>query len=68
MVKPFKDLTIFYCKICGANRFIFQKSTKNQKKHYQDYHEISRLLSESESPQASEELSSSSGDSKLEEE
>ena len=25
------DTTIFYCKICGANKFIFQKSTNNQK-------------------------------------
>ena len=129
-----KRFSIYHIKICGENRFIFQKSTKNQKtlswlswnfsspfwiwispiiwrviffiwgfkqswnssclkqcyilpcrfvvqidlffkkaqrikKHYyHDCHEISRLLSESESPQSSEELSSSSGDSKLEEE
>ena len=46
----------------------FKKAQKIKKPYHDDCHEISRLLSESESPQSSEELSSSSGDSKLEEE
>ena len=43
---------------------LFFKKAQRIKKHYYDCHEISRLLSESEYPQSSEELSSSSGNSK----
>ena len=43
---------------------LFFKKAQRIKKHYHDCHGISRLLSESESPQSSEELSSSSEDSK----